>query len=188
MNIKNRRYTGSKQKLMDWIKSVMLKECKDCRSFFDVFGGTGVVTSECLELYDEFYINDFLYSNEIIYRGFLDESLKYDIDKLNKIKDSYSKLVPSQLSDNYASENYGDKYFSYNDAKIIGYIREDIEQKKSEHSINDKEYAILVSSLLYSFDKISNTVGHYEAYIKGHSISDRFAFELIELIYRKDCQ
>lgn len=131
MNIKNRRYTGSKQKLMDWIKSVMLEECKNCSSFFDVFGGTGVVTSECLDLYDEFFLNDFLYSNEIIYCGFMDNSLGYDKNKLNMIKETYSKLAPNQISDNYVSNNYGDKYFSHNDAKIIGYIREDIEQKKS---------------------------------------------------------
>lgn len=185
MNIKNRRYTGSKQKLMDWIKSVMLEECKNCSSFFDVFGGTGVVTSECLDLYDELFLNDFLYSNEIIYRGFMDNSLGYDKNKLSKIKETYSKLVPNQISDNYVSNNYGDKYFSHNDAKIIGYIREDIEQKKSKRIINKKEYAILVASLLYSFDRISNTVGHYEAYIKGHDIPDRFVFELIEPINHK---
>ncbi len=172
----------------------MQKECKNCVSFFDVFGGTGVVTSECLDLYDEFFINDFLYSNEIIYRGFLDNSQKYDKNKLNRIRDTYSKLVPNQISDNYVSYNYGNKYFSYNDAKIIGYIREDMEQKKDKHVINKKEYAVLIASLLYSFDRISNTVGHYEAYIKGHSIADRFVFELIEPndhkkkmhIYRED--
>ena len=194
MNIKNRRYTGSKQKLIKWIKSVMMEECKNCTSFFDVFGGTGVVTSECLDLYNEFFINDFLYSNEIIYYGFMDNSIKYNITKLYKIKDKYSKLVSGQIDDNYISDNYGDKYFSYNDAKIIGYIRDDIEQKKIKQTINKKEYAILLTSLLYSFDKISNTVGHYEAFIKGHNIPDRFIFELIRPndhkkkihIYRED--
>ena len=61
--------------------------------------------------------------------------------------------------------------------------------------INNKEYYILLASLLYSFDRIANTVGHYEAYIKGKEISKDFIFSLIGpidlqqkkiIIYRKD--
>ena len=185
MNIKNRRYTGSKQKLMDWIKTIMQKECIGCKSLFDVFGGTGVVTSECLDLYDEFYINDFLYSNEIIYHGFLDNSLSYSKKKINKICERYRKLDPKRLNNNYVSDNYGNKYFSYNDSKMIGFIREDINSLKNKKEINEREYSILVASLLYSFDRISNTVGHYEAYIKGHVIPDKFEFNLIDPIDHK---
>ena len=59
---------------------------------------------------------------------------------------------------------------------------------------NIKEKAILIASLLYSADKVANTVGHYDAYIKGHKIPDQFRFELIQPyktnanveIYRQD--
>ena len=33
--------------------------------------------------------------------------------------------------------------------------------------INYKEYAILITSLLYAMDRIANTVGHYDAYRKN---------------------
>lgn len=186
MNIKNRRYTGSKQKLMNWIKAKMIENCPGSKSLFDVFGGTGIVTAECLDLYDKFYINDFLYSNEVIYKGFLENNY-FNLNKLNKIAKAYSNINAEGLEDNYISENYGNKYFSNNDAKIIGCIRDDIEVKKDKKQINAKEYAILLTSLIYSFDRISNTVGHYEAFIKGHTISDRFRFELIEpILHRKE--
>lgn len=191
MNINNRRYTGSKYKLMNWIKDNMKEYCKDCHTFFDVFAGTGVVSAECLELYDEFIINDFLYSNEIIYKAFF-ENKKYSFKKLKEIEKEYKKI--DGIDDNYVSINYGNKFFSMNDAKKIGYIREDIEQRKNKKQINSKEYNILITSLIYSFDKISNTVGHYEAYIKNHKIKDNFNFELITpiktqkkiRIYRED--
>lgn len=36
MNINNRRYTGSKYKLLSWIRELLQEHCKDCSSFFDV--------------------------------------------------------------------------------------------------------------------------------------------------------
>lgn len=41
---------------------------------------------------------------------------------------------------------------------------------------------ILLTSLIYSMDKIANTVGHYEAYRKKEILQDRFIFELISPI------
>lgn len=194
MKIFNRRYTGSKYKLTEWINSLLKEYCTNCNSFFDVFGGTGVVTYAALPMYKQFIINDFLYSNEIIYKAFFQQA-PYDNVKLNNITKNYNSLIKENLPDNYVSDNFGDKYFSYNDAKIIGYIRQDLNDKLNLKAINDKEYSILLASLLYSFDKISNTVGHYEAYIKGKEIKDLFEFSLIEpeilqdkkiSIYRED--
>ena len=72
------------------------------------------------------------------------------------------------------SLNYGNKFFSNDAAKLIGFIREDLEKrhnsKSKRESISDAEYNILLASLLYSFDKIANTVGHYEAYRKNTKV------------------
>lgn len=179
MKINNRRYTGSKYKLTNWIKEKLDNDCPDCSSFFDVFAGTGVVSAECLAKYDTFILNDLLYSNNVIYKAFFGKG-RYSQRKLNKIKDDYIKLKKEKLKNNYVSNNYGDKYFSMTDAKLIGFIRQDIEDKIVNKEINNKEYNILLASLLYSFDRISNTVGHYEAYIKGKKIDDAFVFDLIE--------
>lgn len=185
MKIFNRRYTGSKYKLTPWITNLLKKHCINCNSFFDVFGGTGVVTYSVLNMFNSFVINDFLYSNEIIYKAFFEQSY-YDKDKLNTILKEYNTISKKTIPDNYVSTNYGNKYFSYNDAKLIGFIRQDIENKFSNNIINNKEYYILLASLLYSFDKISNTVGHYEAFRKGKSIPDRFIYLLIEPLNLKD--
>ena len=58
-------------------------------------------------------------------------------------------------------------FFSADDCSKIGYIREDIEVKYKNKKINFKEYAILITTLLYAMDKIANTVGHYDAYRKN---------------------
>lgn len=173
----NRRYTGSKYKLMEWIKTLITDNCKG-KTFFDVFAGTGVVTEYMINDYEKYIINDFLYSNEVIYKGFLLQE-DYDMDKLIKIVEIYNKTNKSKLKDNYVSNNFGGKYFNKDDAKLIGKIREDLETNSSRNKINNKEYYILLSSLLFSMDKIANTCGHYDAYRKVDNIESKFKYELI---------
>ncbi len=176
-NMYNRRYTGSKYKLMKWIRDLIINNCTG-DTFFDVFAGTGVVTEYLLKDFKNFIVNDFLYSNEVIYKGFLLQE-EYDMNKLIKITQNYNNKNREKLEENYVSENFGDKYFNKDDAKIIGKIREDLEGSISNKKINDKEYFILLSSLLFSMDKIANTCGHYDAYRKIEKIDSRFKYELI---------
>lgn len=193
MKINNRRYTGSKYKLMSWITELILENCNEHKSLFDVFGGTGVVTASLLDITTESIINDFLYSNEVFYKAFFNQE-EYDENKLNEFVKKYKSIDKDTLVENYVSENYGNKYFRHDDSKLIGYIREDIEQEYTCNHITEHEYNILLASLLYSFDRCANTVGHYEAYIKGKEIRSQFVFELIEpiktenniTIYRED--
>lgn len=176
-NMYNRRYTGSKYKLMEWIRELIKDNCEG-NTFFDVFAGTGVVTEYLINDYEKFIINDFLYSNEVIYKGFLLQE-NYDMDKLTNIVEIYNKKDRTKLKDNYVSINFGNKYFNVDDAKLIGKIREDLENKISKKEINNKEYYILLSSLLFSIDKIANTCGHYDAYRKIDKIESKFKYELI---------
>ncbi len=176
-NMYNRRYTGSKYKLMEWIRTLIVDNCEG-KIFFDVFAGTGVVTEYMINDYEKYIINDFLYSNEVIYKGFLLQE-NYDMDKLIKIVEKYNKTNKTKLKDNYVSTNFGDKYFNKDDAKLIGKIREELEISISKKEISSKEYYILLSSLLYSIDKIANTCGHYDAYRKIDNIESKFKYELI---------
>lgn len=174
--VSNRRYTGSKLKIKDWIKSLIKDNCPNAKSFCDIFAGTAIVTDEMLNEYETFILNDLLYSNEVVYKAFY-QNESFDLNKLFEYQNKYQKLDKDLLSDNYVSTNFGDKYFELGDAKAIGYIRQDIEENK--HRLNEREYSILIASLLYSFDRCANTVGHYEAYFKNKKINRSFKFELI---------
>jgi adenine-specific DNA-methyltransferase len=105
---------------------------------------------------------------------------KYNVNILNAYVKRYREIDRSSLEDNYVSENFGDKYFRYDDAKLIGFIREEIQCDFEKKIISEREFNILLASLLYSFDRCANTVGHYEAYIKGKEIRSEFIYELIE--------
>lgn len=189
LKINNRRYTGSKLKLVSWIKE-NIKNNKKNSSFLDIFAGTGIVSASLLDEFNKIIINDFLYSNHIIYQGFFGKG-KYSKTKIHKYIENLNNLK-HRNKENYFSESYGGKYFSQKDASIIGNIRQDIEKNKS--IFTPKEYAILLSSLLYSVDKIANTVGHFDAYRKKIKLIDKFKLFLINPIshnkeiniYRKD--
>lgn len=175
-NINNRRYTGSKTKLSKWIKSLLIKKCPNSISFCDIFAGTAVVTDTVYDIYDRLIINDFLYSNEVIYNAFFSSS-PFKESTLLQYQNKYRKLITEKIKPNYVSENFGNKYFSEEDALIIGEIRQDIEDNKNK--LTKREYEILLASLVYSFDRSANTVGHYEAFIKKPNIRNSFNFELI---------
>lgn len=175
-NIENRRYTGSKSKLFDWIQSLIQENCTGT-SFADLFAGTGVVACKMSKYYDRLIVNDVLHSNNLIYKAFFIDSV-WNKEKLNIIKEKYNNLKTKEIEENYFSKNFGNKFFDKDDAKIIGFIRDDLEIQKNE--LNEKEYNILLASLIYSTDKISNTVGHYDAYFKNKKLEPKFKLNLIE--------
>ena len=172
-NIENRRYTGSKAKLSDWIFDLISKECEG-NIFLDIFAGTGVISANASKYFKKIIVNDFLYSNNIIYQAFFLDA-KWDKERVLNLIKKYNELKKEELIENYFSKNFGNKYFSKTDSKIIGFIREDIETQ----NLNKKEKAILLASLIYSMDKIANTVGHYDAYRKKIKINDRFKLDII---------
>lgn len=161
--LESRRYIGCKQKLVDWIFDIIKENTSDIKTATDIFAGTGVITKKMLHLYPNVIMNDTLYSNHIIYKAFFGNS-EWSKEKITSKLSEYNSLNPKEINDNYFSVNFGGKYFDYDKAKLIGFIREDIENSKSE--LTEKEYAILLATLIYNIDKTANTLGHFEAYIK----------------------
>lgn len=190
ISIENRRYVGSKAKLLDWIFDVIETECKG-NSFADIFAGTGVVSARASRTYKNIILNDILHSNHTVYQGFFSQQ-PYSRDKVMDFASYYSSLKPSQARQTFFSKKYADKYFEASSAKLIGHIRNDLEMRRKE--LNDKEFSILLASLLYSADKIANTVGHYDAFFSQNKNKKEFIFKLIEplikagnvTIYRED--
>lgn len=160
--INNRRYLGNKYKLLDFIKSTVNRECSAINTVADIFAGTGSVASAFSD--KKLITNDLLYFNYICHVAWFG-SQKYDKEKIIDLVCFYNAVQPDE--ENYMSENFSDTFFSATDCRKIGFIREDIESKYKSDQINARERAILITSLLYAMDKIANTCGHYDAYIRN---------------------
>lgn len=176
INLESRRYIGNKTKLTNWIINTILEETKNCNSFLDIFAGTATVSKSAFQHFNKVIINDILFSNHIIYKAFF-EIGNWSKPKLLAIIDNWNKLNPSEISENYFSENFGDKFFEKNISLKIGHIRQEIENEKN--NLTDKEYNILLATLIYNIDKIANTVGHFDAYIKKPIRNSNIEFKLI---------
>lgn len=178
INIKNRRYLGSKAKLIPFIKKVISENCADINVFLDLFGGTGNVAWNFNDRYTTIMVNDILESNHLAYLSFFDSS-PIDDQKLVEIIESYNRLAIKE--DNYFSLNFANTYFSIENCKKIGFIRDDIEKKYNLNQINIRERAILVTSLIYAMDGIANTVGHYDAYRLHGDLNKELVLKFLEL-------
>ena len=160
--INNRRYLGNKYKLLDFIKNTIASACQGINTVADIFAGTGSVASAFTD--KKLMTNDILYFNYICHVAWFG-SQKYNEPKVETLVCYYNLVQPQE--ENYMSKNFSDTFFSAADCRKIGYIREDIEKRYNAGEINARERAILITSLLYAMDKIANTCGHYDAYIKG---------------------
>lgn len=163
VQIHSRRYLGSKYKLIPLIKNVVQKECEPFKTFADIFAGTGIVAAAFNSINTKVIVNDVLYSNYIIYNAFFSNE-PYNKAKINQLINQLNSITPKE--DNYFSINFGDTYFSYENALKIGAIRELIENWAKSNLINFREKAILITSLIYAMDKVANTCGHYDAFRK----------------------
>lgn len=160
--INNRRYLGNKYKLLPFITKVVEEECKNVNTVADIFAGTGAVASAFTN--KKLITNDIMYSNYICHLAWFN-SEEYSEEKIVNLIMEYNEISVNQ--DNYMSENFADTYFSLEDCRKIGFIRQDIEDKFNNGELNAKERALLITSLLYAMDKIANTCGHYDAYRQG---------------------
>lgn len=179
LRIENRRYLGSKLKMLDFINEVVENNISDIKTVADIFGGTGVVADLFRKKGKKIIINDILHSNVINYYTWFGNE-KIDYNKVISIITELNNLTPT--SDNYVSINFGGKYFSYENAKKIGAIREQIDS----YDVNERERSFLLTSLLYAMDKVANTVGHYDAYRKKMDTLNPIHLKVPEYIINKD--
>jgi len=173
-NISNRRYIGGKSLLVKHIFDLVPTSRKR-GTFLDVFAGTGVVAEGALGSFDHLILNDLLFSNNTIYQGFFGKG-NFSRSKLESFRRMANSTRASKLPTNYFDRHFGGKFFSRSAARMIGFLREQIK----DGDFTKREKFILVASLIYSADRIANTVGHYEAYRKKEATFKPFVFRLIK--------
>ena len=123
--LQNRRYLGNKYKLLGFIEDIISEKCGNIESFCDIFAGTGVVGERFNNGEIKIISNDLLNANYVCLNAFLGSTK--DIKK--GISKKISHLNNLEIKEeNYFSQHFGDTYFSIENAKKIGAIREEIDQ------------------------------------------------------------
>ncbi|MBN1696770.1 MAG: DNA adenine methylase [Spirochaetales bacterium] len=162
--IQNRKYIGSKYRLLPFITQTISDRAGTIKTFFDVFAGTGVVAHAFADRAETVIANDLLYSNYVANTAFLQSSREnVDMDNIVRLLDELNQSEPEE---GYVWEHFGGSYFSYENAGLIDAIREKIEIVFNRGRCTLQEKYILLTSLLYAIDKAANTVGQYDAFLK----------------------
>lgn len=177
--INNRRYLGNKFKLIPFIRRVVDEECSNIRSVLDAFSGTGSVS---FAFHDkQLLVNDMMYCNYLVSLCWFSPQM-VNIKFLTELLEHYNTADISK-EDNYMYRTFRDTYFSADVCRRIGFVREDIEQKFQTGKVNERERAIVITSLIYAMDRISNTYGHYDSYIQNASYNNNFDLKMPKLNY-----
>lgn len=179
---KSLSYIGSKMKLLDWIKDSIEtytnKKINEIRSFADLFSGTGVVGYYMMQK----GINC-VTSNDIQHYSYIVSSVwtqrNINIDKIKKIIEEFNEIEINEeniknlgidTSDFFIYNTYSPAsepkrmYFTKNNAIKIDIIRQEIEKRKGDLSI--QEYNLLIKILLYASTKVGNISSTWGAYLK----------------------
>lgn len=146
--INNRRYLGNKYRILPFIKKTIAENCGDFETFADIFAGTGAVASAYID--KKIITNDILYSNYLCHLAWFSNQ-DFDEAKIENYINYFNSDLPCE--ENYMTQNFSGTYFSAKVCSKIGFVREFIEGEFSAKKINEKERAILITSLLYGMDR-----------------------------------
>lgn len=180
--INNRRYLGNKFKLIPFIRRVVDEECKGVHSVLDAFSGTGSVSFAFRD--KRLLVNDMMYCNYLASLCWFSPQ-KVNRQMLTELLEYYNTKDTSK-KDNYMYQKFRDTYFSADVCRRIGFIRDDIEKLFHDGFVNERERAIVITSLIYSMDRIANTYGHYDSYIQNATYNNDFDLRMPKLDYELD--
>lgn len=172
--INNRRYLGNKHGITDFIRKIVDTHCPSVETVADVFSGTGAVANAFLDR--TLITNDLLYSNYLSNIAWFSPQ-DYRPELIVRFVKFFNHLETSE--DNYVRRNFADTYFLADDCSVIGEAREIVKQAHDRGITNEREYAILVTSILYGMDRVANTVGHYDAYRKNVAFDRILSFPVL---------
>ncbi len=155
----NRKYLGSKRQLRQWLADRICAAAGTPRSFLDGFFGTGSVSlAMALQGVGKIFAVDSLRSNCAILRGCTTSSPRAAalIDHVNA----------SPPRDGYVHANYAGTYFTAENCRRMDGTRDEIERLRGAGEISAGEHDVLLASFLLAADRVANTIGQYDAFLK----------------------
>jgi len=162
--VQNRKFIGSKYHLLDFIDGVVAERAPGARTFGDLFCGSGAVAGHFASRGMTVVAADNLYHNWVAARCFFGGrpgQVKWP--KLIRMLEELNELAPLE---GYCFREYGGTYFTEQNAGRIDAVREAIAGWSARRLISAQEEAVLITSLIYAADKVANTCGQYDAFLK----------------------
>ena len=183
------KYIGNKQRLLDFIDSVVQKEKLPQKGIFiDIFTGTTSVAQHYKKKGYRIIANDLMTYSYVFQQAYIKNNRfpkfknllqsKYfninsnPLDKYGPLKiviDYLNKLPGKKgfIFQNYApAGKFKRQFFSNENAIRIDATREQLDKWKKDRLVNKSEFYILLASFIDAADFVANISGTYGAYLK----------------------
>lgn len=184
------KYIGNKQRLLDFIDSVVQKERLPQKGIFiDIFTGTTNVAQYYKKKGYKIIANDFMTYSYVFQQAYIKNnqvpkfnnllrsrnfninpaSLKSKYEPLEIVIDYLNKLPGKKgfIFQNYApAGEFKRQFFSNENAMRIDATREQLDKWQKEGIVSESEFYILLASLIDAADFVANMAGTYGAYLK----------------------
>ncbi len=160
--LSNRKYLGSKKDLAEALLDRIVALAGRPAGLLDGFSGTGAITA-CARRrgIGRIVSVDNLYSNWVIQKGFFQPTER--AGRLAARIDALNELPPRS---GYISLHFAGLYFTAENCGRMDAVREEIERLRACGAIDRDEHLALLASFLLAADRVANTVGQYDAYLK----------------------
>ncbi len=155
-----RKYLGSKRLLRDRIVETIREIAGAPESFLDGFCGTGSVAfAMAASCPARITAVDSLRSNCVILRG-----CAHAAHRVGGLMARLNGLAPRP---GYISASYAGTYFTEENCGRMDAVREEIESFLQAGRIGPAEHDVLLASFLLAADRVANTIGQYDAFLKN---------------------
>lgn len=160
----NRKYIGAKTDLLPFIEEAVRTHLPQAETALDPFAGTGVVAVHLARLGLRVTAADLLLHNALAARCFMG-GRPGEVDWA-RVAERLEFLQGLEPVAGYVTAVWGGTYFTRENAGRIDAIREAIAEWERRREVSPQELAVLLTSLVYAVDKVANTVGQYDAFLK----------------------
>lgn len=163
------KYIGSKRKLLNHIMDVVLS-LEDVNVVFDGFAGTTRVGQIAKSNGLKIISNDLSHYSYVFGKCYLESSSR-DIKEAERLINHFNSL--SNTEEGFITNNYSGGAVSKGKENPIMYwqrkntLKADFIRRQIEHFSDGGVYYILLTSLILALDRVDNTVGVQQAFLKN---------------------
>jgi adenine-specific DNA-methyltransferase len=166
----NRKYLGSKRLLRSWIVDRICEAAPGSSpgvppvAVLDGFCGTGSITVELAARGAQRIVAvDSLLSNCLILQGCVAAARM----EAARAADLLAELNGTCPAPGYITQSYAGTYFTAENCARMDAIRESIASRAAAGRLGPGEHEYLLASFLLAADRVANTLGQYDAFLKN---------------------
>lgn len=188
------RYIGSKARIANEIIKYLGAPTADDSYFIDAFSGTGIVASKAADLGWNIRINDMMMNATVVSEAHLLSEEDVNFSALGGYVEAVKKLSVAR-KEGFIWREYSPasalqvgierRYFNEDNAQRIDGATNLIHAWKREGVISDKEFSLLLATLIFAVNDVANIAGTYGCFLSKWTQQSMNQLSIVPLELRR---